>query len=233
MTRFYARRARRLLPGASVVLVVTAMLMWLTASSVDRRTFGTDIVAAATYVENWFLAARSVDYLAEGTAASPVQHYWSLSVEEQFYVVWPLLLLVVVLVAQRRRWNIRALMGAGLALIVLPSLFWSVFATATSPQNAYFITTTRLWELGAGALIAVTAGLWVKIPAIVAQTLGWLGLAAIVGSALLFTSSTPWPGFFALLPVLGTAAVIVAGTVDQRGAARLLGLRPLIWIGGL
>jgi len=233
LKRFYARRARRLLPAAAVVLIVTAVLMWLTASEADWRTFGSDIVAAALYVENWQLAARSVDYLAEGTGASPVQHYWSLSVEEQFYIIWPLLLLLVAVVVRVRRANVRVAMAAGLALIVVPSFIWSVVATAATPQTAYFVTTTRLWELGVGALVAVMTGLWMRIPVIAARVLGWVGMAAIAASVLLIDATMPWPGSLALLPVLGTAAVIVAGTVDQGGAARLLGLRPMVWIGGL
>ncbi|MGK3953417.1 acyltransferase family protein [Microbacterium sp. I2] len=233
MARFYARRARRLLPAAALVLVVTAVLIWLTASPVDWSTSGADIVAAALYVENWLLAARSVDYLAEGITASSVQHYWSLSVEEQFYVVWPLLLLIVVLIVRKSRWNLRAVMGAGLALIVLPSLVWSVIATDSSPESAYFMTTTRLWELGVGALVAVGVGLWAKLPTIAARSIGWAGLAAILAAVLLIDTSARWPGSLALVPVLGTAAVIVAGTADQGGSARLLGLRPMVWVGGL
>ncbi|MGP3535458.1 acyltransferase family protein [Microbacterium sp. RD1] len=233
MARFYARRARRLLPAAVLVLVVSAALTWVTASPVDWSTSGTDIVAAALYVENWVLAARSVDYLAEGLAASPVQHYWSLSVEEQFYVVWPLVLLIVVLIVRKSGWNLRTVMGAALTLIVVPSLAWSVIATDSTPETAYFVTTTRLWELGVGALVAVSVGLWAKLPAIAARVVGWAGLAAILASVLLIDESARWPGSLALLPVLGTAAVIVAGTADQGGAARLLGLRPMVWVGGL
>lgn len=233
MARFYARRARRLLPAAALVLVVSALLTWWTASPVDWSTSGADIVAAAVYVENWLLAARSVDYLAEGVAASPVQHYWSLSVEEQFYVVWPLVLLIVVLIVRKSGWNVRAVMGAGLGLIVIPSLVWSVIATDTTPESAYFMTTTRLWELGIGALVAVTVGLWAKLPTIAARIVGWAGIGAILSSVLFIDASARWPGSLALLPVLGTAAVIVAGTSDQGGAARLLGLRPMVWIGGL
>src|SRR5690606_38960008 len=92
---FYARRAKRLLPATGLVLVVTTILTWLTTAAVEWRSFGLDVVAAATYVVNWRLADRSVDYLAEDVGASPVQHFWSLAVEEQFYVVWPLLLVLL------------------------------------------------------------------------------------------------------------------------------------------
>lgn len=233
MTRFYARRAKRLLPAAALVLGVSALLTWLTGPVVDWRAFGHDIVAAALYVENWQLAARSVDYLAEGTGASPVQHFWSLSVEEQFYIVWPLLLLVVALVARRTRIAPRPLMAVGLTLIVVPSLVWSVVATQASPASAFFVTPTRLWELGVGGLIAIGAGLAPRIPPLVARVIGVLGLVTVVASALFLDHTVPWPGAAALLPVLGTGAVLLAGTAHLDSAPRVLGLRPAVWIGGL
>ena len=92
LVRFYARRAKRLLPATAVVLVATSVLTWATTSPVVWRVFAGDIVGAAFYVVNWVLAGRAVDYLAEDVDVSPVQHFWSLAVEEQFYVVWPLLI---------------------------------------------------------------------------------------------------------------------------------------------
>ena len=229
LARFYARRAKRLLPAAALVLVTSAVLTWATASVVQWRTFAHDIVAAALYVVNWRLAGRSVDYLAEGTGASPVQHFWSLAVEEQFYIVWPLVLVVVALVARRSGRSVRPLMGAGLALIVVPSFVWAV-ATAGSPSG-FFVTTTRLWELGVGALVAVAGARVLARP--VARATGVVGLVLVVGSAVLLDHTTPWPGTWTLLPVLGTAAVIFAGAAHEQGAPRVLRLRPVVWVGGL
>lgn len=231
LIRFYARRARRLLPAAALVLVATAGLVLALGNIVDRRVFGGDIVAAAVYVENWRLADRAVDYLAEGVSVSPVQHFWSLSVEEQFYIVWPLLLILVAFLARRFRWPARAVMAAGLVAIVVPSFAWSVIMSTASPANAFFVTTTRLWELGVGGLIAVGAALWPRLPKTFAVLLGWGGIAAILAGALLLDESATWPGHLALVPVLGTAAVIVAGATAS--APRILGSRLMVWIGGL
>ncbi|AEI11627.1 acyltransferase family protein [Cellulomonas gilvus] len=232
LSRFYARRAKRLLPATALTLIASALLTWAFIPVTQWRAFGGDIVSAALYVVNWRLADRSVDYLAEGTGASPVQHFWSLAVEEQYYIVWPLLLVLVGLVVRRTRLRVRPTMAVALALIVVPSLVWSVHLTSTQPAVAFFVTTTRLWELGIGAAVAIGAAWWVRVPARVAALAGWAGLAAILASALLFSSATPWPGSAALVPTLGTAAVIVAG-FRAAGPARLLALRPLVWIGGM
>ncbi|MBD8080776.1 acyltransferase family protein [Cellulosimicrobium arenosum] len=231
MLRFYARRARRLLPAAALVLAVTAGLVFFVGSVVDRRVFGGDIVAAAAYVENWRLAGRAVDYLAEGVSVSPVQHFWSLSVEEQFYIVWPLLLILVAFVARRFRWPARVVMAAGLLVIVVPSFAWSIVMSTASPANAFFVTTTRLWELGIGGLVAAGVAIWPRVPRALALILGWGGIAAIVAGALLLDESAVWPGSLALVPVLGTAAVIIAGATNS--APGLLGHRLMVWLGGL
>ncbi len=234
LPRFYARRAKRLFPAAATALLASAALTWAVLPKVRWPEYGGDIAAAAGYVVNWRLAARSVDYLAEGTEPSPVQHFWSLAVEEQYYIVWPLLLLLLAVLIRSRSLSVRPVMAAGLALIVVPSLAWSVVATATSTASAYFVTTTRLWELGVGALVAVGTGLWARLPRAAALAVGWAGLATIAAGAVLQSTSTPWPGSAALVPTLGAAAVIVAGqTSGPAGPVALLGLRPAVWVGGL
>lgn len=235
LPRFYARRARRLLPAVGVVLMVTSLLTWWTSSVIDWRPFGLDIVASAAYIVNWRLADRSVDYLAEDVGVSPVQHFWSLAVEEQFYVVWPLLLLLVGLVVRRRNGvGLRPVMTAGILLVIIPSLAWSMYFTEQNPQQAFFVTTTRLWELGIGALVAIGATVWPKIPRPVAIVVGWAGLAAVAASGLILTESAKWPGSAALWPTLATAAVIIAGyNAGKAGPAALLSLRPAVFVGGL
>jgi peptidoglycan/LPS O-acetylase OafA/YrhL len=201
LTRFYARRATRLLPAAGLVLLTTAVLTWFLAPRTQRGTFGLDIAGAAGYVVNWVFADRSVDYLAEDLDPSPVLHFWSLAVEEQFYLVWPLAILLV-LALRRARWgSTRTALAVGLGvLIIVPTFLWSVHLTAVDPERAFFVTTTRLWEMGIGAFVALGARRWERPPALPAAVLGWLGLAGPGIAAVTYSSSTAWPGFAALLP---------------------------------
>ena len=235
LTRFYARRARRLLPATALVFVAVAAIALVFLPVSQWRTLAGDMVAASLYVVNWRFASQSVDYLAADTASSPLQHFWSLAVEEQFYVVWPLLILAMLWWARRRSAGplSRGRLGIGLLVIAVPSLAWSVHLTATNPGQAYFVTTTRLWELAVGALLAVGADRVGRLPVAARHTLGWAGIAAIAVTALTFTDATPFPGAAALLPVLGATAVIAAGTGDQRGAVWPLTTAPFQDIGAL
>ncbi|MPV50716.1 acyltransferase family protein [Pseudactinotalea sp. HY160] len=236
LARFYARRAKRLLPAAGVVLVATAALTAWSTSVVSWRVFGQDIAGAAGYVVNWLLADRAVDYLAEDVAASPVQHFWSLAIEEQFYLVWPLLLTAIGLLARRRRGAApsRRVLAAAVIAIIIPSLVWSIMHTAADPARAFFVTTTRAWELALGALVAIGVSRWQRIPPRWACAIGWLGLCAVVGAGVLVTQETHWPGYAALVPTVGTAAVIIGGCVpSDHGPSALLSLRPLTWLGAL
>ncbi|MFW7415407.1 acyltransferase family protein [Demequina sp. SO4-18] len=233
LTRFYSRRAKRLLPAATLALGATAALTWWLAPALQRGVYGHDILASAVSLVNWRLADRSVDYQAEGIGASPVQHYWSLAVEEQFYIVWPLVIVAAGLAATLLRLRASSLALGALAAIVVLSFMWSIHMTADAPAQAFFVTTTRLWELGIGGLMAASVALWRRLPRGAALILGWAGVGAVVASALVFDSTTNWPGAAALVPTLGTAAVIAAGTASSSGAPRPLSLRPAVWIGGL
>ncbi len=231
---FYARRAKRLLPATALVLVATAAATWAFLPLTDRATFATDIFSAAFYVVNWRLADRSVDYLAEDVGPSPVQHFWSLAVEEQFYIVWPLLLALAAWIFGRRGGVGRTRLAFALAFVAVPSFVWSLRLTSRDSATAFFVTTTRLWELAVGAAVAIGERRWSALSRPVAVGLGWAGLVAIACSAFLFREGARWPGFGALLPTLGAAAVIVAGHVPTTaGAARFLSLSPMVWIGGL
>lgn len=154
--------------------------------------------------------------------------------EEQFYVVIPFLMIVLAWAARRFGWSVRGVIAAGLGSIVAASFAYSVVHTAAAPQTAYFFSTTRAWELGVGSLVACAVPLLRRLPRRVAGPLAMLGLTAILASGLVFSTSTPWPGSAALLPTLGTAAVLMAGIAHQRTlVARALGVAPLVWVGGL
>lgn len=234
LPRFYARRIRRLLPATAVVLLATAAMTALVLPVTRWESVLRDIAASALYVVNWRLAAQSVDYQASEQASSPVQHFWSLAVEEQFYVVWPLVILAFIVLHRRLGWTLRRALTAGLALIAIPSLIWSAYYTATSPAQAYFVSTTRLWELAAGAFLVLALPRIALLPTTILRVLGWAGLAGIATSALLYTTATPFPGLAALLPVLSSAAVLAAGARRHRGgAAIVLTWKPMVQIGDL
>ena len=221
LARFYARRARRLLPAAALTLVavVAATALWLPVTR--WRDVAGDVVATSLYVVNWRLADRSVDYLAQDAAASPVQHFWSLAVEEQFYVVWPVLVVGLVALARLRgrRVSRRALV-VGVVAVGGASLAWSVWLTAADPSRAYFVTTTRAWELAAGGLLALLAHRVARLPAVALRAAGWVGLGLVVLAAFVFEPTTPFPGLAAAVPVGGTVLVLAAGIAGP-------GLRPL------
>lgn len=250
LLRFYGRRAKRLLPAAALVLVVTALAAWLLAPRTQWSAISTDLVGASLYVVNWVFVGRSVDYLAEDVDPSPVLHFWSLAIEEQFYLIWPLLILALVWAAAHRRSSgvgvaahrrasrdgvSRRWLAFGLtAVMVIPSLAWSIYYTATDPQPAFFATTARLWELGLGALVALGGRWWLRWPSPVGCAVAWSGLGAVLLSGMFLSSQTPWPGAAALAPTLGAAAIVAGGfTSGHRGPQMVLGWRGAVWIGGL
>ena len=236
---FWARRIRRLLPASLTVLAVTAAATRMVAPDTQWSDTARQIRAAALYVVNWRLASDAVDYSAADNAATPVQHFWSLSVEEQFYLGWPVLIALMFLLAARTARRPVAVVRGGLLLVVLTSLAYSVHLTNHDPARAYFVTPTRVWELGIGGVLAAVVGSlaagspWRSASSRRARmALTWAGLAAIAWSAMTYTGSTPFPGWHAVTPVLGTAAVIAAG--DPRGpagAGDVLALRPVQWVG--
>jgi peptidoglycan/LPS O-acetylase OafA/YrhL len=233
---FYARRARRLLPAAALTLLVTNVAAFFLLNFVRAEEAVRDSLYAAAFGSNFRFAGRGVDYFAEGDPPSPVLHYWSLSVEEQFYFVWPLLLSVALFGVARRRRDRRRERHLLAAVIVLgtASLVCSIQLTATDPTAAYFSPWTRAWELCLGAAVAIGAATLERTPAAVRLVLGWAGVTAIVVAAVLFSEATPFPGSAALVPTVGTALAIVAGMggrASRLAVTRLLALRPMLIVG--
>lgn len=233
---FWGRRIRRLLPASLTVLTATVVASYLWLPTPMWSDTIAQVRGAALYVVNFTLQHQAVSYLHSGDAATPVQHYWSLAVEEQFYLVWPLLILVLALLIRliARRIHVdthRWIYGIGLLGLSAASLTWSIHATASEPAPAYFSFETRIWELGAGGLLAViyplvdarlttVAGGRLRTPI---ALVGW-GLMTVV--AFGYSDSTPFPSWRAGLPVLG--AVLVIGAAST---ARIFGLRIFQWLG--
>ncbi len=225
---FWAARARRILPAGLLVLAVVLIASRLLLPTSAWAEVARHSLASALSVENWVLAGDAVDYLAADNAPTPLQHYWSLSVEEQFYLGWPLLLLVAVLLGRRtgRRWPLVATMG----VVVVGSLVYALVVTSSDPASAYFVTPARVWQLGAGGLLALLAvrGAGPGLPRV-----PWLGLALIVLGFLVIEPGTPYPGTAALLPTLGTCLVLVGGRTGPRSVDALADVVPVQRLGDI
>ncbi|MFS3127240.1 acyltransferase family protein [Nocardioides sp. Bht2] len=235
LLRFWARRARRLLPASLMVLVVSLAAAWAWLPQTVWERTAEQVGASALYVLNWKLAADAVDYSALNAEATVAQHYWSLSVEEQFYLAWPLLIAALLLIGRlvagrNNALPVRRLIGAGLALTVVASLWWSIQQTAQDQAVAYFVTPTRVWEFALGGLLGL---IWHRylVPEKLGPVLAWLGLVAIGWSALVFDGASAFPGWIALVPVLGTVAVLAGGASSAPWGPRWLTWRPSVFVG--
>lgn len=224
---FYARRVRRLLPAALTVIVATVAAAACWVSPLQFGYVVKDAIAATFYVPNVLFAYRATDYLADKTP-SLFMHYWSLGVEEQFYLLWPALL-----VGLFGLFKLRSRRVAAIGAVVAASFALCVWLTGFSQPNAFFILFARIWEFGVGGLVALILLTRGRVFGDrVGAVAGWAGLAAIVGSGVLFSTATEYPGDAVAVPVIGTALLIAAGPA-RWGPAALLSLRPLTWIGDI
>jgi peptidoglycan/LPS O-acetylase OafA/YrhL len=227
--RFYARRALRLLPASTLVVLATLAGSWLFLGPLRFADYAKDAIASAWYVVNFRLADAGTDYFNTDVPPSPFQHFWSLAVEEQFYLIWPILLIVALKIFRRR-----VLLAIPLLALAAASFAVNLHLTETAPSWAYFGSQGRIWELAVGALLALVAHRLDDIPKPVAAVVSWAGLAAIAYAAVFFDETTPFPGHNAVVPVFGAAAVLACGSAGGRwGAGALLSVRPMVWVGGI
>ena len=228
---FYIRRARRLLPAACLVLAVTGFAALAILPRTQWAGLAREIVASAIYLENFELYRQGQDYLEADRAPSPLQHYWSLSIEEQFYIVWPLTIAFGVWMARRLTTGLRPVLFGLLALITAASL-WRSATVSPVDAGAYFLTSARLWELAIGGLLAIAAPA-VRVPSGVAIVLRWAGLGAILFAAFRFSGDTVFPGKAALIPTLGALVLLLPRTQTVLDPATLLEFRPMQWLGDI
>jgi len=244
---FYARRARRILPAAALTLAATTLVANVLLNYVREKQIAWDSFWASLFAANVRFAHEGTNYFAQGQPPSPIQHYWSLAVEEQFYLVWPALLAItlfgVLLPLRARRQAVRdgqVTGGARVRIFVvisslgLASLLWSIHDTNALPAAAYFSTRARAWELALGAMLAVAAPAIDRIPRTVRVAGGWIGVAAIATAAVEFSTVTPFPGYEALLPTVGAALVIASGMgrgTNGLGVGKALAVPPLRYVG--
>jgi peptidoglycan/LPS O-acetylase OafA/YrhL len=226
---FYAHRARRIIPMAALVILAVLVSERGLVGGIDSRLAADDARWSALFLGNVRIAQQFPTFLT-ATPASPLQTFWSLAVEEQFYLIYPLLFVALSVTA--RRWNLRTKLATGLSIIVAVSFTWSVLSTSPIHLGAYYSPFTRAWELAIGGLVAVGARYSRRLPRVAAASLTWLGLGAVVAPSFLLSASAALPGWLAAIPVLGTAFIIAGGTTSGgSGAVSLLRLPPFQYVG--
>jgi peptidoglycan/LPS O-acetylase OafA/YrhL len=238
LRRFYGARARRLLPASATVGVAT-MIGSAVLLPVQAPNVMVDGIASALYIGNYWFIAQGVNYFGGDLPPSPFQHYWSLGVEEQFYLVWPPLIIATAWLIRRVRRRTKADPPSSkrpylvlLALILATSFALSLVITYSIPPAAFFSLPTRAWQLALGGLVALTAGQWRRLPARAAAVTGWTGLALILLASTQLSATTPYPGTAAVLPTLGAVLVIGAGcATPSQGCGRVLALSSMGAIG--
>lgn len=229
---FWLRKFRRLLPAAVVTLVGILAATFLVYPASSWPEIWQQTWASLFYVQNWELAFTDVDYYARNEVTpSPLQHFWSLSVQGQVFLLWPLVFLGAASLARRTRLRARPLMAIAFGVIFVASLAFSIVTTAHQQSFAYFDTRTRLWEFAAGSLLALALP-YFSAPAVVRAIIGWLGIAGVVTCGIVLDVQGGFPGYLALWPIVSTAAVILAGSAPSRwGPASVLASRPLRVLG--
>lgn len=225
---FWAKRLRRLMPALALVVAVTLPIALLTLSPLVWADLAKAAIASITYVSNFLFALEATDYFADDLAQSPFLHTWSLGIEEQFYVLWPLLILLAFLVARCTKLPVRKLLIFVFTGIILVSMALSALLTETRPGLAFYLLPTRAWEFAAGGLLAVLPAGFLARGKTFGRALVALGIGLLAGGFLMISATDPFPGILAGIPVLGTLLVIAGGSSS---IPSLLGWRPLQWTG--
>jgi peptidoglycan/LPS O-acetylase OafA/YrhL len=222
---FYLRRAKRLLPASLSILGLTAIFSWLVLPPTVRADLGRDVLAASLYVSNYLFAFWQNDYQNLNATPSPVIHYWSLAVEEQFYIFWPILIYSLWKIGKRRA------VAVGVIATTIGSFLFSLYLTAANPIWAFYSLPTRAWELGVGALLLfIPKNISLKRK-LAPTLLVWAGAIALMTSVFIFSERTPFPGYNALLPTLGTAILIAGISYWPPILNDLSKLRIVQWLG--
>jgi peptidoglycan/LPS O-acetylase OafA/YrhL len=218
---FYQRRIKRLLPTSVFVLFVTAIVGMFVLPPIARDALGRDLFAAAAYISNYLFAWWQNDYQNLNATPSPFIHYWSLAVEEQFYVVWPIFILFL------SHYGKKAILN-GVAVVTALSLLLSIYQTQTSPIWAFYSLPTRAWELGVGALMLFIPERYLRN-----RYFPWLGVIGIALASFKFDETTAFPGINALLPVVATAILIGTIPIWPRFFNDLSNNRLAQWLGAI
>lgn len=234
LASFWAKRLRRLVPALALVVGVTIPAVLLTSSPLVWRHFGQDAVAALMYFSNLLFAYKSTDYFADDISESPYLHTWSLGVEEQFYVVWPLLIVLALFATKKANLIARHVFSVVFSVVIVVSFVISVMGTEFRQSLAFYLLPARVWEFAAGGLVAILPTAVLLRGSRFSHGLTLAGIALLMASFLLVDADDAFPGFLAVVPVLGTLMIIAAGSGAQDNknvVSRVLDSRIMQWVG--
>ncbi|WP_425860090.1 acyltransferase family protein [Arthrobacter sp. TWP1-1] len=232
LLKYWVHLFKRLLPLIAVTLVATLVGAYFLIPEARWHSIIGQSWASLLYYQNWFLAAESVDYYAtDHSLASPLQHFWSLSIQGQIFIIWPLVFAVAALIARRSKLRVRPLLMCMFGAVFVVSLLFSIITTHTNQAFAYFDTRTRLWEFALGSLLALVLP-YVRLRRNTRIVLGWVGIVGMLSCGLILQVGQQFPGYMALWPTLSAAFIIVAGFTDSKaGVDRFLSWKPLVSLG--
>lgn len=232
-TTFVLGLLKRLLPNALLVLLFVTVAGYFILPEVRHFDTMKEIVAALFYYENWQLAFIGTDYLEQTNEKSPVQHFWAMSIQGQFYVIWFGVISLVILLHRKLKRNFNKLFLLVLIALFAGSFAFSIYLTNVDQPWAYFDTRTRVWEFAVGGLLML-AIFKIRLPGLVSGIVGWTGLMALISTGLLLDVEGSFPGYVALWPVMAAVLVMVAGQNPSRfGVEKFLGSKPMVALGGL
>ncbi|WP_026860050.1 acyltransferase family protein [Jeotgalicoccus psychrophilus] len=224
---------KRLLPNALLVLTVVLIASYFIMPEYRHAGIIKEIFASIFYFENWQLAISGTDYLNQGNEKSPVQHFWAMSIQGQFYVIWFLVISLAILIHKKFKIEFKKSFLGLLLILIAISFIFSVYLTGINQPLAYFDTRTRVWEFGLGGLLLLII-YRIKLPKFLSTIMGWSGLVILLSTGMLLDVENSFPGYIALLPVMAAVFILVAGeNTSKLGVEKFLGSKFMVWLGGL
>ena len=231
---YVTKLLKRLLPSVLFILAVVLILStFLLPESILGKTIR-EVVASMFFYQNWQLAISSTDYLDATQMKSPVEHFWALSIQGQFYLIWFVLFSFILWIMNKYQIkSIKTVINSILGVLFVTSLSYSIYLTEVNQPWAYFITMTRVWEFALGSLLCINLSA-IRVPKWIAVIIGWLGLVGLIATGILFNVSQMFPGYIALWPMTCALFIVLSGTQDTRfGLKRFLGSKPMVKLGGI
>ncbi|MCK1994625.1 acyltransferase [Peribacillus muralis] len=231
---YVTKLMKRLLPSVFFILAIVLILSWfLLPKSILDKTIH-EVFASMFFYQNWQLAFSSTDYLDSSQMKTPVEHFWALSIQGQFYIIWFLVFtFVLILIKKYKLTKVKKLINTILGILFVSSFIYSIYLTSVNQPWAYFITMTRVWEFALGSLLCINLSS-IKVNKYVATVMGWLGLIGLILTGIVFNVSEMFPGYIALWPMTCALFIVLSGTCDTRfGIKRFLGSPVMVKLGGI